>query len=135
MSFAKIVVLFSLLSFSSITWGEDITYLCIATKSTGFYYDKSSKEWTNTTFKISDSKKLIKKKGSSWEWSEFGDKHSRPYCKERGKDYVDCNTFGGELSLNTKNMRYMETYIFGYIDGQDNNDNTPAITIGKCSPL
>lgn len=135
MSFTKILLIFSLFSFSSITWGEDISYFCIPMKSTGFYYNKSTNEWTNTTFKINDHKKLIKKKGTSWEWSEFGDKHSYSSCKERGVDYVDCDTFGGTFSLNINNLRYMETYMHGYINGLDSNSNTPNITIGKCSPL
>ncbi len=136
MFFTKIVVIFSLLCFSSISFGEDISYLCIPTKATGFYYNKSTKEWTNSTFKVGDEKLLIKKKGSSWEWSKFGDKISHKTCGYRTDvEQVDCLTSGGDLTLNLKTLRYIQILLYGYIDGVDSNDNTPAITIGKCSPL
>lgn len=87
---------------------------------------------------MDDEKYLIKNKESSWEWSKFGEKNSYKFCKVDNSynfDKVKCWTFGGELIFNPKTLRYIHTYLHGYISGEDNNDNTPTITIGKCSPL
>jgi len=134
-SFIKITMVVLLSAFSSISLGEDISYLCIPTKSTGFYYNKSSKEWTNTTFKVGDEKLLIKRKGSSWEWSKFGENISHKMCKIQPEiNQVNCFVTG-DLTLNLKTLRFIQTYSYGYISGLDVNDDTPNITIGKCSPL
>ena len=46
-----------------------------------------------------------------------------------------CNRFGGEWYMNLENERFMSTYTWGYVDGIDNNSNTPAIQIGTCSRI
>jgi len=46
-----------------------------------------------------------------------------------------CNMILGEFIFNSKSKRFIKTYTAGYLSGQDNNDNTPYVMIGTCSPL
>ncbi len=43
-----------------------------------------------------------------------------------------CEKFGW-LIFNKETLRFADYYAFGYTDGVDNNDNTPAVTVGKCT--
>jgi hypothetical protein len=47
----------------------------------------------------------------------------------------NCMVVGGEWSMSLKSMRYLNTYTWGYVDGVDNNDNTPTVEIGKCTKI
>lgn len=44
-----------------------------------------------------------------------------------------CQIVLGTLEVNLSTGRFLKTYNWGYVDGADNNDNTPFIQIGKCS--
>ncbi len=50
---------------------------------------------------------------------------------------LSCQRFGGDWNwkMNLENGRFMSTYVLGYLDGIDNNDNTPSIEIGTCSRI
>ena len=48
---------------------------------------------------------------------------------------INCNLFLGEVIFDKKTLRYLKTYLPGYVDGVESNANTPNIMIGKCSPL
>ena len=40
-----------------------------------------------------------------------------------------------ELKVSLENGRFLQTYSSGYVDGANNNDNTPHVEIGTCSKL
>jgi hypothetical protein len=48
-------------------------------------------------------------------------------------DVVDCGLTWNKFSLNTSVLRYQPYYQGGYIDGRDNNADTPYIEIGRCN--
>lgn len=48
---------------------------------------------------------------------------------------MSCTTILEEFRINVKTLRMMKVYAIGFIDGQDNNDNTPAIMVGTCSKI
>jgi hypothetical protein len=111
------------------------TYLCVPSKITGFSYNNTSKTWEQSAFKIGDEKKLLKKVGNQWEWRTFGQQWGQKCGSMNDYGLVNCDLIFGTLRFSKNKLRYIETYTVGYIDGGNNNDNTPAITIGTCSPL
>lgn len=55
------------------------------------------------------------------------------YITENGD--LSCKLMGGDLDVNLVNGRFLKSYNWGYVDGVDNNSNTPHIEIGKCSRI
>ncbi len=58
---------------------------------------------------------------------------SLSYISNNGS--FSCRVIGGDLDVNLSNGRFLQSYVWGYVDGEDNNDNTPNIEIGKCSRI
>ncbi len=51
--------------------------------------------------------------------------------------YLNCSGFYA-LSFNKKNLRFLLTYRVGYVNAGIagvEGDDTPSMTIGKCSPM
>jgi hypothetical protein len=110
------------------------SYLCIPDRATGFGFNKYQKSWVPLVFNV-EQKILLKKTDRGWEWSEFGSKYGK-LCGEMNEfGGLRCDLFFGEVLFNKNSLRYLETYIAGYVSGEDNNDNTPSITIGRCTPF
>lgn len=49
--------------------------------------------------------------------------------------FFSCRLWVGELKVSLENGRFLKTYSSGYVDGVNNNDNTPHVEIGTCSKL
>ena len=109
------------------------SYLCISDKSTGFTFNSNSKSWTQTTF--NDTKYLLTKSNNGWEWKDFGSTFGWECGAFTDAGLINCSNYSGSVLFNKTNLRFLKTYILGYVDGTDNQNNTPAIVIGKCSPL
>lgn len=122
------------------------TYLCIADKATGFSYKEKYQKWDSANFNVSDVKYIITKskpllisennQKEVWAIKHFGDESVFAYSKEdfSNKDIIIIRG-GYEFFINKISLRYLKIYNQGYWDGKDNNDNTPHMEIGKCSPL
>ena len=136
------VCLLLLCSGSVMAEKEQKTYLCITEIAGGIKYDSSVKSWKEAKFKTPE-KYLIKFNDkdyplSSATISEFGTGYPIYYCEEEGKYKVAplvCHSPFGHFHFNKKTLRFLESYMLGYIDGIDNNDNTPLVRGGTCSPL
>lgn len=111
-------------------------YLCIPTGASGFTFNSVSKKWENTFFRLGDEKNILKKVANGYQWRDFG-RSTGPLCSDGFNEYgyLHCNVYFGNLVINKKTLRYVETYMSGYTDGVDKNENTPNIKIGTCSPL
>ncbi len=110
-------------------------YLCIPSSAAGFAYNASSKKWERSFFKIDNEKKILKKTQNGYEWRDFGSS-SGSTCPDFNQfNYLHCKIFLGDLVLNRKTLRFIETYMSGYHDGVENNSNTPLMQIGTCTPL
>ena len=111
-------------------------YLCIPTAAAGFTYKSSSKKWEHAFFRLDDKKIILKKTEDGYQWRDFG-RRSGPTCADgfNEYDYLHCQTYFGSVIFNRKTLRYIETYLAGYHNGVDNNNDTPNITIGTCTPL
>lgn len=60
---------------------------------------------------------------------------------DRGLNYISvtgefsCMQFGGEWIMHIENLRFLQSYVWGYVDGRDNNENTPNVEIGTCTKI
>ncbi len=128
------VLIFIALTYANIANAQE-GYLCVSEAAGGVSFDKNSQKWRGTVFRNDNKKILISKKNDKWIVKEFDNSFETECEPPNEYGYMFCNKIFGELKFNTKNKRYISTYLSGYIDGKDNNDNTPAIEIGICSKL
>jgi len=119
-------------------------FICIPDSATGFSYNESTKKWERAKFNVNSAKKILKKNGAVWEWRVFGEKYGWSNCgggdskneiEFNSSGFMFCDVLGGHIRMSKNTLRYVETYEIGFIDGKDNNDNTPFIEIGTCTPL
>lgn len=128
------ILIFIVIIFSNVANAQE-GYLCVSEAAGGVSFDKNSQKWRSTVFRNDNKKILINKKNNQWTMKAFDNSFETDCTPPNEYGYMFCNKLFGELKFNTKNRRYISTYLFGYIDGSDNNDNTPAVEIGVCSKL
>ncbi|MDX0499010.1 hypothetical protein GOC68_22475 [Sinorhizobium medicae] len=117
------------------------TLFCAAERSTGFVPENG--EWKSADFKTQNSKLLIAptKIPDNYEIKEVGQKTPRHTCVRNkfndGTYYQQmvCGGLGYGIIVNFETLRFVEVYTIGYIDNDQSGDNTPAITVGKCSEI
>lgn len=117
------------------------SYMCIAEASGGVFYDTQSKNWIGAIFNA-DEKLMIKKtpedsEDAKYRVYDYGKVFPRYVCEKDFKDngYLFCSSAVGFFKFNKNNLRFLSSYEAGYVDGNDNNENTPFISVGKCSPM
>jgi hypothetical protein len=130
----KFVLVLLGLDFVSIANAQE-GYLCISEASGGVSFEKTQKKWQGSVFRNKNDKILIVKKNNRWTMKGFDSTFESDCTQPNDYGIMSCNKIFGEFNFNTKNRRYISTYIAGYIDGVDNNDNTPHIEIGICTKL
>jgi hypothetical protein len=116
-------------------------FLCIPDQSTGFRF--SDGRWARVGFRT-EEKYLVRRAKedearlpAKWVVIEVGNDFPMTWCED---DFGDGDWLYWDGGLTTwrmskKTLRFMAVYLYGYVDGKDNNDNTPALYIGKCSAL
>jgi hypothetical protein len=114
------------------------SWLCVADSATGFSFEKG--QWRPTNFVT--AKKYLLAEGEvphrnrqlKYQWKEMGQSVGSE-CDERNSyGSIRCD-FPHHVVFNAQTLRYLKWYPYGYVDGADNNQNTPHIEIGRCSPL
>jgi hypothetical protein len=65
--------------------------------------------------------------------SEPGDKDGRIPIGENGVFRCEATLY--EYIINLETLRFLEVYARGYVDGRDEEGNSPSITVGKCSRI
>lgn len=144
--FTKSLMLAALLAsaYASPALAEGETLLCVGELSTGFRLD--GKNWTIAKFNTDKDRYVVKPvklkdySGSpvNYEVTQLGEQYAIHECfRAEGNAGIEmvCGGLGMGFIVNFKTLRYQETYGIGYLDGEDKPGNTPAISIGKCSPL
>ena len=121
---------------------EIVTYLCIEEASGGLKHNKNTNTWEGVKYKPSG--KYLVKVDIAGEYrhtatvTDFGDKEPRFTCKENytnGGRY-HCDKSFEQFIFSQKTLRYVKSSMIGYvIDWGENNDSTPHIQGGTCSPL
>ncbi len=110
-------------------------YLCVSEAAGGVSYEKNINKWKGTVFRTKNDKILITNKNNKWIMKQFDSTIENDCNAPNEIGVMRCNNLFGTFIFNTKTRRYLSTYIAGYIDGVDNNDNTPSIEIGICTKL
>ena len=116
------------------------TYICIADASTGFTFNKTTKNWISTNFNVQNQKFILSQKNELWHWKQVGVSESGTIeCGEfNTAGFLHCSAFGQDLSFNKSNLRFTLSERVGYVIGERlgvEGSLTPYMTIGKCSPL
>jgi hypothetical protein len=133
------------------------SYLCIPDAAGGVYFDEASKRWQGAIFNVEDKKlvvsiKVLGLKEYKILFSTLSEMVLDYEVKVSviGREGLYCNTPNGEplaiyesgifqcgllykYRFDLNKLRYVEFYTAGFVDGIDNNDNTPAVTVGRCS--
>ena len=65
--------------------------------------------------------------------SEPGDQDGRLSIGENGVFRCEATLY--EYIINLETLRFLEVYARGYVDGRDEEGNSPSITVGKCSRI
>ena len=112
------------------------SYLCVADSVVGFTFNRVTKSWTQTNFAAEDAKYLLSLTNNRWEWKKIGKKQSLVNCGQFSEyGILSCDGLWN-IQFNKTNLRFLQTYMFGYVAPFGNEgDDTPNMTIGKCSPL
>lgn len=141
---------------------KDASYFCTVEMAGGISYDGSSKRWQSTIFNPSGKFVLrlkfehakMEKLFSFSELEKVGyysismtnaGTNSPSVCRRYGGDttphvqirdgYFYCSRNLTDYKFNLRTNRFVSSYMVGYIDGEDKNDNTPAITAGTCTKI
>lgn len=114
-------------------------YLCSPEASGGLGYDKRTKSWNASSFDTGRNYivKLNDKEHPSYAATVTYPNETLPsyLCKEESSvNVLVCNSFLGQLNFSMGTLRYIESYMFGYVQGKDNKYNAPKVTVGTCSP-
>ena len=106
-------------------------FLCVADKSAGFKWDGS--EWQNVRFHP-DGKYVVVRENGKVVVTALG-KATPEYVCESTSLYVVCQNSSGRMTFNQATLRFAQYFTLGYTVGQDDDDLTPSITLGRCSRL
>lgn len=139
--------------------GEDASYFCVVEAVGGLAFDERTKKWVGSTFR--PDKKFVlrlKRHRTRVQKATFGEDTVHDYnvtltvagsnspsnCGNYPDKHVTVNELGwvvckglglNEYRFNLKTNRFLSAYLLGYIDGADNNDDTPNISGGTCTKI
>lgn len=142
---------------------KDHTFFCTTDASGGISYNTPAKRWEGTRFKA-DGKFLLKMeylqshtdKGKYFETdiSDYmvsitpaGEKHDQQcnyfyfYAHTENKSVpvmnggFRCDAVLTDYVFDLDSNRFLSVYLQGYVDGKDNNENTPAVSAGTCTTI
>lgn len=136
------------------------SYFCVEEGGGGLTYDGQLKKWIGTIFRVDNKfiltltfqstkddpaypnsigtayETTITPSGSSepqlcWEPSTF----VSPTVYKNPALLLNCSTLFIDYRFSFLSNRYLRVYDSGFIDGKDNNDNTPGIFGGTCTKI
>ena len=139
---------------------ENGAYFCTAELSGGLYYNQSAKSWQSTTLRPDhkfvvrirylETKKEALAEGITETYGYYeisitdsGKSFALP-CWSLGGEHVgkmdrykqiDCSAGVRDYRFNFEYNRFLETYVIGYVEGRDSNDDTPSISGGTCTRI
>ncbi|EKS39846.1 hypothetical protein HMPREF9695_01807 [Afipia broomeae ATCC 49717] len=142
---------------------EDAAYFCTVLFSGGISYDSFSKQWGSAKFRPSEKFVLklrflqereeppyvpslppTKYKDFQISLTEAGKNTSRP-CHNTSNaklpvsidEYENafCTSSLSGYRFNLKANRFLTWYAIGYVDGSDDNENTPSMGGGTCTKI
>jgi hypothetical protein len=117
------------------------SWLCVADKSTGFDYEKATKEWVHARFKA-DNKYVIKRadgESVKWEVTEIGEKYPIAKCPEDfDSDNLICEDWV-YFRFNKGSLKFLLAANYGYFakveDDPAMQPDSVMVAIGRCSAI
>lgn len=152
-------------TFAEVTTEFAGTYFCTADAVGGVRYNEIAGDWVSTKFEavskyilnISNNSEILDEFNGKVrmtyfiEFSEHGSGSDlvSVYCRTKSDQLrsinplanfisqsgFTCNAGGGDLIVDFDTLRFLKSYTWGYVDGVDDNSNTPHIEIGTCSRI
>jgi hypothetical protein len=142
--------------------GEPDNWLCITDQAAGFSYDQGSHRWIAAIFKPENKKYVVRptrpedmdyqhdfnngfndsvpyKPTTKWSIAEIGDNFGFSCSGDfNEKGFLLCTTGLWDVMFGKNTLRFQIYYKFGYITGsseRDDNNDTPSVEIGRCTPI
>jgi hypothetical protein len=115
-------------------------YVCVPEKSTGFTFNKTTRQWDMARFDVDGKKYFVRNGKGGWQWLESEDSDRSPVKCSDVNNYnsVTCTGFY-EIVFNRKSLRFQKVYAEGYVTnpetiGTDQEGAaTPYLEIGTCA--
>lgn len=141
---------------------KEVSYFCASEFAGGVAYNAVGKRWQGTTFRTRDKfvlkLKLIESAAEQHVGTgkydiysvtiTLGGTNFASPCVKGGmgmedarkilvgrSGVVECGADLTEYRFNIRNNRFIAAYLAGYVDGVDNNNNTPSIDGGTCTKI
>jgi hypothetical protein len=121
---------------------EQSTFLCISDAATGFHF--ASGKWESARFNagqkyiVRPAKEDELKAWGQWVVVPFDEASPMAGCKEFNQYgwLTGCDGLQ-QFRFNRETLRFVTAYLIGYVRTEPGkeNENTPSMEIGKCSPL
>jgi hypothetical protein len=140
---------------------RDTTYFCTMDAAGGVTFNKLANRWQGTVFR--EDTKFILRLAHLRHLEKFGpvgmpvDYYKVTFTREGKNEAIECTgTYSDrgpevlvfsdigvvsctaglfEYTLNLTNNRIMSAYLVGYVSGRDDDSDTPAIAVGKCTKI
>ncbi|MET4242744.1 hypothetical protein [Bradyrhizobium sp. RT10b] len=139
---------------------KNATYYCAVEMAGGLFYDENLKRWRSGTLRTDDrfvlklkylttrmGKDLVNRdevvltfnvaivEGGSNTDAECRARDWSEVVEVRPNNYIFCNAVLSDYVINLSNNRFLRNYMSGYVDGVENNKNTPAVSGGTCTRI
>ena len=134
---------------------KDGAYVCTVEFSGGLAYNRTTKRWQSTTFrprqkfilrlKFIETTQEELEAVSSYHitFTPAGESVAMP-CRSWGRDVavmfsglqsVACSGARENCIFNFQNNRFLQGYMYGYVNGKDDNRNMPSMSGGTCTRI
>jgi hypothetical protein len=140
---------------------KDASYFCVTEMAGGLVFDETLKRWRGASLRTDDKfilklKFLGMKMGKDFVGKDEmvlsfnvsvtpSGSNSPSECRSRAdwgdvievraNNYLLCNAVLSDYTINFANNRFLSNYMSGYVDGANDNKNTPAVTGGTCTKI
>jgi hypothetical protein len=151
----RYVAAFFLISWASaFAEGRDAAYFCVQEAAGGLWYNTGTKKWEGAIFRP-DNKFVLRMKYAATRTSDreavslfritvtpSGSNYASP-CVEFPSDTVElsstgwmrCNANVTDYQFNINTNRFLAMYAVGYVNGRDDNSDTPSVSGGTCTKI
>lgn len=137
-------------------------YLCMQDFGGGLAWSDTTKKWSGTVFnatgkfvlRLSEPSSRMEKNYAGVEEqvtdykvtvTGMGETYAAPCSPVKGQfgaankvgpmGWIYCSASLTDYSINLASMRFLESYMVGFVGGADNNENTPSMFGGTCAKI
>lgn len=132
---------------------KDVACRCAGEAAAGLWYNEQNKKWEGASFFRPQQQFVLKMKfvRARENMSDYGatvtmsGKDTGLPCTTTDTDETvtvadsdrsfSCTTVAYDYVFNLSTNRFLSMYIYGYVDGNDNNDNNPVVEGGTCTKI